>query len=88
MGRSLAAIVGRTSAFSKGELFDIIWHMKEAKLFSISANFKEAEKNEKTFWFSQTPIFRLQHLESLRKMNYGKDASHRLQRIFEVTKRA
>ncbi len=60
----------------------------ERKLFWVSSSFKEAEEKEKAYWFSQKPMFRLEIIEQLRKINYGKEASKRLQRIFEVAKRS
>ena len=55
---------------------------------TISSSYKEIELEDKSFWISQTPNKRLEHIEVLRKINYGKEASKRLQRILEVTKRA
>ena len=61
---------------------------RKENIFWVSHSFKEAENKEKAYWFSQDPIFRIQHIEVLRKLNYGKESSKRLQRVFEVTKRA
>ena len=58
------------------------------KIFWVSSSFKEAEEKEKAYWFSQKPMFRLEIMEQLRQLNYGKEASKRLQRIFEVAKRS
>ena len=55
---------------------------------AITSGFKDIEAEDKTYWFSQEPINRIRHIETLRKINYGKDASRRLQIIFEVAKRA
>jgi hypothetical protein len=55
---------------------------------SIFSSYKEIEFEDKSFWISQSPSKRLEHIEVLRKINYGKEASKRLQRILEVTKRA
>jgi len=45
------------------------------------------QSNDKNYWFSRTPIERVQHIELLRRINYGHGATARLQRIFEVAKR-
>lgn len=44
--------------------------------------------DERAYWGSKTPVERIQHMEILREINYGDAASRRLQRIFEVVKRA
>ena len=62
--------------------------MKKIRKISISSSFEEIELEDKSFWISQKPMKRLQHIEVLRKINYGKEASKRLQRFFEVTKRS
>ncbi len=36
------------------------------------------------YWLSRTPHERLQHVEALRRMNYGDRATARLQRVLEV----
>jgi hypothetical protein len=58
------------------------------KTFEVFSSFKEAEDAEKAFWFSQNPNSRIEHIELLRKINYGNDASKRLQRILEIARRA
>jgi hypothetical protein len=40
--------------------------------------------DEKAYWLSRTPYERLQHMEVLRRINYGHHATARLQRVFEV----
>ena len=50
--------------------------------FSVSANFDDSE--DKNYWWSRTPEERLNHLETLRRINYGYLATARLQRILEV----
>jgi hypothetical protein len=40
--------------------------------------------DEKAYWLSQTPSERLQHIEVLRRINYGHHATARLQRVLEV----
>jgi hypothetical protein len=39
--------------------------------------------DEKAYWLSRTPQERLQHMELLRRINYGAAATTRLQRVFE-----
>ncbi len=58
------------------------------KDISISSSFSDIELEAKTYWISQKPSKRLQYIEILRKLNYGKEATKRLQRVFKVTKRA
>ena len=49
--------------------------------FSVSSLFDH--KDGKDFWFSKSPIERLRHIETLRRINYGPGATSRLQRILE-----
>lgn len=52
------------------------------------ASFEEAQREDREFWWSQTPIARLRHVEVLREMNYGSEAiNQRLQRVLEVSER-
>ena len=39
------------------------------------------------YWLSRSPVERLQHIQTLRLINYGNAASARLQRVFEVAQR-
>jgi hypothetical protein len=55
--------------------------------FSVVASFEEAEKLDEQYWLSRTPDERLQHMELLRRINYGDDAAARLQRVLEVAER-
>jgi len=41
--------------------------------------------DEKDYWLKTSPIKRLQHIEVLRRINYGNSATSRLQRILETT---
>ena len=43
-----------------------------------------AASDENAYWLSRTPRERLQHVELLRRINYGNRAAARLQRILEV----
>jgi hypothetical protein len=48
----------------------------------------EAERTDREFWFSQTPVERLRHLEALRELNYGPEViNQRLQRVLTVLER-
>jgi hypothetical protein len=55
--------------------------------FSVVSSFQDADKQDKEYWLSRTPIERLKHLELLRRINYGSRATARLQRVFEITER-
>jgi hypothetical protein len=50
--------------------------------FSVASSFDDSE--ERTYWLSRTPHERLQHIEVLRRINYGHKATARLQRVLEV----
>jgi hypothetical protein len=43
------------------------------------------QSDEKNYWLAASPIKRLQHIEVLRRINYGNSATSRLQRILETT---
>ena len=46
-------------------------------------------KKPEYYWHLRTPLERLQAIEIMRNINYGKDVStRRLQRVFEVTQRS
>jgi hypothetical protein len=57
-------------------------------VFSVVSSFEEADKQDKEYWLSRTPLERLQHMELLRRINYGSNATARLQRVLEITERA
>jgi hypothetical protein len=40
--------------------------------------------DESEFWLSQSPEARINHIETLRRINYGDAASERLQRVFDI----
>ena len=54
---------------------------------SIVSSFEEADQEDREYWLSRTPLERLQHMELLRRINYGADATARLQRVLEVVER-
>jgi hypothetical protein len=45
------------------------------------------EPDERYYWWNRTPDERLAAVEALRRMNYGDDATARLQRVFEIAQR-
>jgi hypothetical protein len=52
--------------------------------FSV-CTFEEAEKQDKAYWLSKTPLERLAALEYMRQMLYGYDPdTERIQRILTV----
>jgi len=55
--------------------------------FSVVSSFEEAERQDREYWLSRTPLERLQHMEVLRRINYGADATARLQRVLEIAER-
>ena len=54
------------------------------KTFFSVVTFEEADAQDKAYWLSKTPRERLQHVELLRRINYGNHAAARLQRVLEV----
>jgi hypothetical protein len=55
--------------------------------FSVLSSFEEADKQDKEYWLSRTPLERLQYMELLRRINYGSNATARLQRVLEIAER-
>jgi hypothetical protein len=47
------------------------------------ANLRD-EPDDKAYWHARTPEERLQHVERLRRLNYGHRATERLQRVLEI----
>jgi len=58
------------------------------KVVSVISSFEEADRQDKEYWLSRTPLERLQHMELLRRINYGPNATARLQRVLEIAERA
>ena len=56
--------------------------------FSVLSSFEEADKRDKEYWLARTPLERLQYMELLRRINYGSNATARLQRVLEIAERA
>ena len=50
--------------------------------FSVAS--LSADDGQREYWRKQTPEARLRHVLELRRLNYGADATGRLQRVFEV----
>jgi hypothetical protein len=55
--------------------------------FSVMPSFESSESDDTRYWWAQTPAERIRHIERLRRINYGAQATARLQRVFEVTQR-
>jgi len=53
--------------------------------FALAPLFDESE--DKAYWLSRTPHQRLQHIEVLRRINYGHQSTARLQRVLELASR-
>ena len=53
------------------------------RAFSV-ATFADMERQDRTYWHRQTPEARLEAMEIMRRINYGKAAAGRLQRVLEV----
>jgi len=53
--------------------------------FSVASLYDESD--EKAYWHARTPHERLEHLEWLRWINYGSQATARLQRVLEIAER-
>lgn len=51
-------------------------------VFSISSEFDD--EDQRMYWLSRTPYERLHHMEVLRRINYGDQATVRLQRVLEL----
>ena len=55
--------------------------------FSVVSSFRDADRDDTQYWWTQSAEMRLQYLEQLRQLNYGHHATARLQRIFEIVQR-
>jgi hypothetical protein len=47
----------------------------DKKQLIIFSEFAGAENEDKVFWFSQSSVKRIEDIETLQKLNLGKDAS-------------
>lgn len=51
--------------------------------------FEEAEREDRLYWQSRSPLERLRHIEVLRELNYGPGVINQgLQRVLAVSERA
>lgn len=51
--------------------------------------FAEADQEDRRYWHARTPVERLQHVEVLRELNYGREIlDEGLQRVLTVSERA
>lgn len=64
------------------ELFDSINLKIDKTALSLADIYDDSDM--KVYWLSRTPHERLQHIEILRRINYGDKACARLQRVLEV----
>jgi hypothetical protein len=53
--------------------------------FAVVPLFDDSDEVE--YWHTRTPHERLEHMELLRRINYGDQATARLQRVLEVVER-
>jgi hypothetical protein len=53
--------------------------------FSVTSLFDDSD--DKAYWLSRSPEERLRHMEILRRINYGTQATARLQRVLELAQR-
>ena len=60
------------------EFIDIKLDKSSFSVISLSEQHSEAN-----YWLTASPVQRLQHMEVLRRINYGNSAASRLQRILE-----
>ena len=51
--------------------------------FCVST-FADMDQQDRAYWMQQTPQARLRAMELMRRINYGKAATERLQRVFEI----
>lgn len=66
----------------KKELIDIKLDKKMFSVVSLSD-----QSDDKKYWLTKTPLYRMRHMETLRRINYGNSATARLQRVLELVKR-
>lgn len=62
------------------ESIDIKLDKKSFSVISLSD-----QSGDKDYWHSMSPVERLRHVEVLRRINYGRCAASRLQRVLEIT---
>ncbi len=62
-------------------LFEENLRLDKTKI-SVSNSFDTTE--EKQFWLSRTPHERLAHVERLRRICYGEEATKRMKKVLEI----
>ncbi|PIQ63955.1 MAG: hypothetical protein COV99_00015 [Bacteroidetes bacterium CG12_big_fil_rev_8_21_14_0_65_60_17] len=62
---------------------------KKKKMSVVSlSSFEEAQRDDRAYWWSRTPLERLEAMEKLRQMNYDYDpVTDRIQRFIEIVER-
>jgi hypothetical protein len=63
----------------ENKFFDIKLDKNQFSVVSLTD-----KSDEKEYWLTTSPIKRLQHIEVLRRINYGNSATSRLQRVLEI----
>jgi hypothetical protein len=58
------------------------------RVLSVVGSFAVAAAEDKAYWLSRTPHERLSEIEELRRINYGDQATARLQRVLEIAQRS
>jgi hypothetical protein len=53
------------------------------RVTSVST-FADTEKQDRAYWLRQTPQARLRAMELMRRINYGKAATGRMERVLEI----
>jgi hypothetical protein len=54
---------------------------------AFSVGSLEDQGDDRAYWFARSPQERLQHVERLRRLNYGHRATEGLQRVLEIVER-
>ena len=55
-------------------------------VLEVVTSFAQADQDDQAYWWRQTIEARLEHIQLLRELNYGDQATVRLQRIFCVAR--
>jgi hypothetical protein len=61
---------------------DLLSHRIDKTSFSTTSLLDDS--TDKHYWFSKTPLERLEAVELMRQINYGYDPSSRLQRVLTI----
>ncbi|NDD29943.1 MAG: hypothetical protein EB084_16935 [Proteobacteria bacterium] len=58
------------------------------RVIEVFHSYSDEEQRNREYWWSRSPEERLQHIEELRRINYGNAITDsRLQRVLEVARR-